>query len=61
MTNIIEIIAALQNEGYRIDVTIIDGHIYVSYRGSVYDITKMSLNNQLCLIVTLLNKNNYFG
>ena len=55
MTNIIEIISTLQNEGFNIDAAICNGRIYICYGGNNYDITTASLCDQLCLIAQLLN------
>ena len=55
MTNIIEIISTLQNEGFNIDAAICNGRIYICYGGNDYDITTTSLCDQILLIVKLLN------
>ena len=55
MTNIIEIISTLQNEGSHIDAAICNGRVYICYGGNSYDITTASLCDQLCLIAQLLN------
>lgn len=60
MTNIIEIVAALQNEGSKIDVAISNGRVFICYGGNVYDITTASLSDQLRLIAQLLNTE-FFG
>ena len=60
MTNIIEIVAALQKEGSKIDVAISNGCVFICYNGNFYDITLASLSDQLRLIAQLLN-NEFFG
>lgn len=55
MTNIFEIILSFQNEGFSIDAAIYNGRIFICYGGNNYDITTVSLSDQLRLIVQLLN------
>lgn len=55
MTNIFEIILTFQNEGFNIDAAIYNGRIFICYGGNDYDITTVSLYDQLRLIVQLLN------
>lgn len=55
MTNIFEIILTLQNEGFSIDAAIYNGRVFICYGGNDYDITTISLSDQLLLIVKLLN------
>lgn len=55
MTNIFEIILTLQNKGFNIDAAIYNGRIFICYGGNDYDITTVSLCDQLLLIVQLLN------
>lgn len=55
MTNIFEIILNLQNVGFSIDAAIYNGRIFICYGGNDYDITTVSLSDQLRLIVQLLN------
>jgi hypothetical protein len=55
MTNIFEIISTLQNEGFHIDAAIYNGRVFICYGGNDYDITTVSLSDQLLLIVKLLN------
>lgn len=56
MTNIIEIVDALNKEGHAIDCAIIDGALYIGYKGDMYDITHVSFAQQLQLISSLLAK-----
>lgn len=56
MTNIVEIIALLNKEGYHIDVAIIDAKLYICYQADAYDITTMRFTDQIRLIAHLLNK-----
>lgn len=60
MSNIIEIVSALQKEGSHIDVAISNGHVFLCYNGDVYDITTASLCDQLRLLIQLLNTE-FFG
>ena len=55
MTNIIEIISTLQDEGFQIDAAIYNGRVFICYGGNDYDITTASLCEQLSLIIQLLN------
>lgn len=55
MTNIIEIISTLQNEGFHIDAAIYNGRVFICYGGNDYDITTTSLCDQILLIAQLLN------
>lgn len=55
MTNIIEIISTLQDEGFQIDAVICNGRVFICYGGNDYDITTTSFCDQILLIVQLLN------
>ena len=56
MTNIVEIVSTLNNDGYNIDMVISNGQIFVAYKQEMYDVTHMNFADQIRLLAQLLNK-----
>lgn len=56
MTNIVEIVSTLSNDGYNIDMVISNGQIFVAYKQEMYDVTHMNFADQIRLLAQLLNK-----
>lgn len=56
MTNIIEIVALLQKDGYNLDIIIIDGTIILCYKQTQIDITTMSFADQIRHVCDIINK-----
>lgn len=56
MTNIVEIVAQLNKENYKIDMVIADGKIYIAYKQELYDITTMRFSDQIRLVAVILSK-----
>lgn len=61
MTNIIEIIMTLAGQGHLLDAVIHEGHLYLSYKGKLHEITNTNLADSVCLIAQCLNDEMFGG